>query len=516
MSSRQMEHAILIEVIGKSIPVLEEYDIVLDICIDGDLNSNKVLGGQQIVHLIVADLNMKQNYFEQRLQPIMSYYNKCVYAAILYSSKYKTKVPTDDDLFHMQTQVVVSHFCGNHENCWPDFCWNVDNSDLTLIEPNLINYNRKECSELVKFLEHIMKLPSRQTLISIIRTSQNKAVNHIKINYTDKKTDYPKSFPAQDALAILHNNHGVEYLLKVACEAGEIFRTGHYQYYTSIQQQRNRKRSQNVAVITERNEACIKKVMDKKENLKSFDFSKDLIPYGHIMQEKMKNTKFRLSFSFLIYNFDSLVKCQGCHSFPKWFTKNGFCVVCEFNFQHGYSKLIPNNQFHDNTPHTMEIEVLVDDLCREVFGFTKYRELQKESIISFITGHDILTVILTGGGKTLICAASELLFKGLTVVFTPLKSLMEDQLMELVKMGIPSATPLASSDQPPHVQEKIFMEIASEFYQQHQNNLLKILDFKKCWKGYQNHKESNLTTKDLNSSKLEYQKKLACACGLAI
>ncbi|CAJ0914324.1 18374_t:CDS:2 [Entrophospora sp. SA101] len=40
------------------------------------------------------------------------------------------------------------------------------------------------------------------------------------------------------------------------------------------QQQRNRKRSQNVAVITERNEACIKKVMDKKENLKSFDFSK--------------------------------------------------------------------------------------------------------------------------------------------------------------------------------------------------------------------------------------------------
>ncbi|CAJ0766363.1 3326_t:CDS:2, partial [Entrophospora sp. SA101] len=37
------------------------------------------------------------------------------------SSKDKTKVPTDDDLFHMQTQVVVSHFCGNHENFWPDF-----------------------------------------------------------------------------------------------------------------------------------------------------------------------------------------------------------------------------------------------------------------------------------------------------------------------------------------------------------------------------------------------------------
>lgn len=59
MSSRQMEHAILIEVIEKITLVLEEYDIVLDICIDGDLNSNKTLGGQQIVHRIVADFKHK-------------------------------------------------------------------------------------------------------------------------------------------------------------------------------------------------------------------------------------------------------------------------------------------------------------------------------------------------------------------------------------------------------------------------------------------------------------------------
>ncbi len=206
----------------------------------------------------------------------MSYYNKCVYAAILHSSKDKTKAPTDDDLFHMQTQVVVSHLCGNHENCWPDVCWHVDNSDLVLMEPNLINHNRKECLELVKFLEHIMKLPSGQTLISTIRTSQNEAVNRIKLNYTDKKTDYPKSFSARHALAILHNNHGVEYLLKVAREAGEIaeFSEQDIINITSIQQQRNRKRNQNVAVIAERNEARVKKIMDQKENLKGFDFSK--------------------------------------------------------------------------------------------------------------------------------------------------------------------------------------------------------------------------------------------------
>ncbi len=65
------------------------------------------------------------------------------------------------------------------------------------MEPNLINCNKKECS---------------------IRTSQNEAVNRIKLNYTDKKTDYPKS-----TLAILHNNNGVEYLLKVAREAKKLW-----------------------------------------------------------------------------------------------------------------------------------------------------------------------------------------------------------------------------------------------------------------------------------------------------
>ncbi|CAB4428237.1 unnamed protein product [Rhizophagus irregularis] len=42
-SSRQMEHAILIALLEKIIPILEESDLLLEVCIDGDLDSNKTL-----------------------------------------------------------------------------------------------------------------------------------------------------------------------------------------------------------------------------------------------------------------------------------------------------------------------------------------------------------------------------------------------------------------------------------------------------------------------------------------
>ena len=55
-SSRQMEHAILIAILQKISPILEEFDLLLDIGIDGDLESNKTLGTVAIVNQIFADL----------------------------------------------------------------------------------------------------------------------------------------------------------------------------------------------------------------------------------------------------------------------------------------------------------------------------------------------------------------------------------------------------------------------------------------------------------------------------
>ena len=55
-SSRQMEHAILIEILNQISPPLEEVDLHLEVCIDGDFDSNKTLTHVPIVTKIFADL----------------------------------------------------------------------------------------------------------------------------------------------------------------------------------------------------------------------------------------------------------------------------------------------------------------------------------------------------------------------------------------------------------------------------------------------------------------------------
>ena len=51
-----MEHAILIALLEQIIPVLEASDLLLEVCIDGDLDSNKTLANIPVVSEIYADL----------------------------------------------------------------------------------------------------------------------------------------------------------------------------------------------------------------------------------------------------------------------------------------------------------------------------------------------------------------------------------------------------------------------------------------------------------------------------
>lgn len=66
-SSQQMEHAILIAIIDKITPMVENNDVILDIGIDGDLNSNKTLATQKIVHKIFTDLKHKAKLIRNKL-----------------------------------------------------------------------------------------------------------------------------------------------------------------------------------------------------------------------------------------------------------------------------------------------------------------------------------------------------------------------------------------------------------------------------------------------------------------
>ena len=90
------------------------------------------------------------------------------------------------------------------------------------------------------------------------------------------------------------------------------------------------------------------------------------------------------------------------------------------------------------------MEKQAQSILKHVFGFDEYRPLQDEIIGNVLASNDVLVVMPTGGGKSLCYQIPALVFEGLTVVISPLISLMKDQVEQLLQLGV-SATVLNSS-----------------------------------------------------------------------
>lgn len=73
---------------------------------------------------------------------------------------------------------------------------------------------------------------------------------------------------------------------------------------------------------------------------------------------------------------------------------------------------------------------------KQVFGYDEFRPLQTEVIDNVLNKRDALAVMPTGSGKSLCFQLPALFFHGLTVVVSPLISLMEDQVMQLQEVGV--------------------------------------------------------------------------------
>ncbi|KAK9716075.1 hypothetical protein RND81_06G209600 [Saponaria officinalis] len=79
-----------------------------------------------------------------------------------------------------------------------------------------------------------------------------------------------------------------------------------------------------------------------------------------------------------------------------------------------------------------------DDLRLNIFGISLYRANQREIINAVMSGRDVLVIMAAGGGKSLCYQLPAILRDGTALIVSPLLSLIQDQVMGLTALGIPS------------------------------------------------------------------------------
>lgn len=101
-----------------------------------------------------------------------------------------------------------------------------------------------------------------------------------------------------------------------------------------------------------------------------------------------------------------------------------------------FSKMCDNSAKHTSeNGDGMEKE----ELLQRVFGYSSFRPGQEKLIDGVLSGQDVFGIMPTGGGKSMCYQLPALMLPGITLVISPLISLMRDQVMALKGAGVPAA-----------------------------------------------------------------------------
>ena len=81
----------------------------------------------------------------------------------------------------------------------------------------------------------------------------------------------------------------------------------------------------------------------------------------------------------------------------------------------------------------------INQILNRYYGYKKFRKDQEKIINEIISGNDVLAIMPTGGGKSICYQVPAIAMEGLSIVISPLISLMKDQVDSLDSLGIKSA-----------------------------------------------------------------------------
>ncbi|XP_030750667.1 Bloom syndrome protein homolog isoform X1 [Sitophilus oryzae] len=210
-------------------------------------------------------------------------------------------------------------------------------------------------------------------------------------------------------------------------------------------------KTETTSIIEEKHEKCVEKGESQITEIISISQSLEITEADYMndaeFEKKFGNIADQMyNASSSIIQEPSLLKKTTKSSIPDHDTEQLLNEMSTINWEdEEFNNEVKTTGFKDRTDDSAEFRTHYEhsDVMLEVlhqkFGLRSFRPQQKEVINASVTQHDCFVLMPTGGGKSLCYQLPAVLVPGVTVVISPLRALISDQVDKLNALDIPAA-----------------------------------------------------------------------------